>query len=81
MLPLIVGYIGGYSEAKPSKTFVQMLFFILGTAIVFSVIGIFCALTGKVFVAFAGAVKGCDLRATASYFLTIGAGVHVDGAA
>ena len=58
MLPLIVGYIGGYSEAKPSKTFVQMLFFILGTAIVFSVIGIFCALTGKVFVAFAGGYFG-----------------------
>ena len=27
MLPIIIGYIGGYSDAKPLKTFVQMLFF------------------------------------------------------
>ncbi len=50
MLPIIIGYIGGYSEAKPSQTLVQMIFFVLGTAVVFSVIGIICALTGKVFV-------------------------------
>ena len=39
MLPIIVGYVGGYSDAKPTKTFMQLLFFILGSAIVFSVIG------------------------------------------
>ncbi len=50
MLPIIIGYIGGYSEAKPSVTFLQMMFFVLGTAVVFSIIGIICALTGKVFV-------------------------------
>lgn len=50
MLPLIIGYVGGYSDEKPLKTFVQMLFFVLGTSIVFSVIGIFCAITGKLFV-------------------------------
>ena len=50
MLPIIVGYIGGYSDAKPSKTLLQMIFFVFGTAIVFSIIGIICALTGKVFV-------------------------------
>lgn len=50
MLPIIIGYIGGYSDAKPSKTLVQMLFFVFGTAIVFSIIGIICAITGKVFV-------------------------------
>ena len=26
MLPLIVGYVGGYGEDKPAKTFVQMIF-------------------------------------------------------
>lgn len=26
MLPLIIGYIGGYSDAKPLKTLVQMVF-------------------------------------------------------
>ena len=54
MLPIIIGYVGGYSKEKPLKTFVQLLFFIIGTAIVFSVIGIICAVTGKVFVSFAG---------------------------
>lgn len=50
MLPLIVGYVGGYSKEKPLKILVQMLFFVLGTGIVFSAIGVICALTGKVFV-------------------------------
>ncbi len=54
MLPIIIGYVGGYSDAKPSKTFMQLFFFIIGSAIVFSVIGIICAVTGKVFVSFAG---------------------------
>ena len=58
MLPIIIGYIGGYSDAKPLKTFVQMLFFVFGTAIVFSLIGIICALTGKVFISFAGGYFG-----------------------
>ena len=50
MLPIIIGYVGGYSDEKPFKTFLQLLFFITGSAIVFSVIGIICAVTGKVFV-------------------------------
>jgi cytochrome c-type biogenesis protein len=54
MLPLIVGYVGGYSKENPAKTLVQMLFFVLGTAIVFSAVGIVCAVTGKVFTAVAG---------------------------
>ena len=58
MLPLIVGYVGGYSKNTPAKTFIQMLFFVLGTAIVFSAIGIICAITGKVFVTFAGGYFG-----------------------
>ena len=61
MLPIIIGYIGGYSDAKPLKTFVQMLFFVFGTAIVFSIIGIICAITGKVFISFAGGYFGIFL--------------------
>lgn len=53
MLPIIIGYVGGYSHENPSKTFLQMLFFVLGSSIVFAAIGILCALTGKVFVSFA----------------------------
>lgn len=48
MLPIIIGYVGGYSDEKPLKTFIQLVFFIMGTAIVFSIIGIICAVTGKV---------------------------------
>ncbi len=50
MLPLIIGYIGGYSDEKPLKTLVQMIFFVIGTGIVFSIIGAICALTGKIFI-------------------------------
>lgn len=50
MLPLIIGYVGGYSNEKPLKTLVQMIFFVIGASIVFSCIGIICAMTGKIFV-------------------------------
>lgn len=55
MLPIIIGYIGGYSNDKPLKTFIQMMFFVLGMSLVFSIIGIICALTGRVFVSVAPA--------------------------
>ncbi len=63
MLPIIVGYVGGYSDAKPAKTLVQMIFFVFGTSIVFSIIGIICAITGKVFISFAGGYFGIILAA------------------
>ena len=50
MLPLIIGYIGGYSDEKPLKTLLQMIVFVIGTGIVFSIIGAICALTGKMFI-------------------------------
>lgn len=53
MLPIIIGYIGGYSKESPAKTLLQMFFFILGTSLVFATIGVICAITGKVFVSFA----------------------------
>ncbi len=54
MLPIIIGYVGGYSKEKPLKTLLQMIFFILGTAVVFTSIGIICAITGRVFISFFG---------------------------
>ena len=54
MLPIIVGYVGGYSDENPQNLLIQMIFFITGMGIVFSLIGLICAVTGKVFVAFAG---------------------------
>lgn len=53
MLPIIIGYIGGYSKEKPGKTLLQMLFFVLGSSLVFASIGVLCAITGKVFVSLA----------------------------
>ena len=50
MLPLIIGYVGGYSKEKPLKTLAQMVVFVLGTAVIFSAIGTICAITGKAFV-------------------------------
>ena len=49
MLPIIIGYVGGFTEQKPAKIFLQMVLFVLGTALVFSIIGVACAVTGKVF--------------------------------
>jgi len=49
MLPLIIGYIGGYSNSNPMRTLFQMVIFVTGTGIVFSIIGIICAMTGKIF--------------------------------
>lgn len=50
MLPLIIGYIGGYSDEKPLKTLLQMIVFVIGSGMVFSIIGAICALTGKMFI-------------------------------
>jgi len=69
MLPLIIGYVGGYSKGTPLKTFVQLCFFILGTAIVFTIIGILCALTGTVF---ASAFGGYFTVIIASVLLILG---------
>lgn len=49
MLPLIIGYVGGCSKETPKRTCIQLVCFIFGTSIVFSVIGIICAITGSVF--------------------------------
>ena len=54
VLPLIIGYIGGYGDSDKFKTFVQLISFVLGLSCVLSVIGVICALTGSVFTAFGG---------------------------
>lgn len=53
MLPIIIGYVGGYSKESPAKIFLQMIFFVFGSSLVFALIGIICALTGRVFVSVA----------------------------
>ena len=69
MLPLIIGYVGGYSKETPFRTFLQLCCFIFGTAIVFTIIGIACALTGTVF---ASALGGYFTLIIASLLLIMG---------
>lgn len=69
MLPLIIGYIGGYSKETAFRTFLQLCCFIFGTAIVFTAIGIFCAITGNVF---ASALGGYFTLLIASLLLVLG---------
>lgn len=69
MLPLIIGYVGGCSNETPYRTFVQLCFFILGTSIVFTVIGVMCAITGSVF---ASAFGSYFILIMASMLMVIG---------
>lgn len=55
MLPLIVGYVGGYGDSNKLKTFIQLSSFVFGLAVVLTVIGIICALSGSVFASIGGA--------------------------
>ncbi len=54
MIPLIVGYVGGYGDSDKFKTFIQLTSFVFGLSVILSIIGVVCALTGNVFVAFGG---------------------------
>lgn|SRR5574344_413570 len=56
ILPLIVGYIGGYSEEKNLKTLIQMISFVFGLSFVLSFVGVLCAFTGRVFASFSSPV-------------------------
>ena len=69
MLPLMVGYVGGCSKETPFRTFIQLSCFILGTAVVFTIIGIICAVTGSVFASVFG---GYFTIIMASLLLVIG---------
>lgn len=55
VIPLIMGYILGFSKQNAFKTAIQLFFFILGSAVIFSIIGILCAVTGRVFISIGGA--------------------------
>lgn len=69
MLPLIVGYVGGYGDNNKGKTFIQLSSFTLGLAVVLSVIGLICAITGNVFSSIGGSYFVLIL---ASFILVMG---------
>ena len=56
MLPLIIGYVGGYNKEDNKKLFIQMLSFSVGLSLILSIIGVVCALTGKAFTSLASPV-------------------------
>lgn len=56
ILPLIIGYVGGYSKDDNKKLLVQMLAFSLGLSSVLSIIGVICAITGRAFTSIASPI-------------------------
>jgi cytochrome c-type biogenesis protein len=69
MLPVVIGYIGGFNKNDNQKTLIQLLSFVLGSAIVFSIIGVICAVTGKIFISITG---GYFILIIASILLLMG---------
>ncbi len=53
ILPLIIGYVGGYAKDGNKKLLIQMLSFSFGLSLILSIIGVLCAITGKAFTGFA----------------------------
>jgi len=49
MLPITVAFVGGKAQGSRCKGFVLSVFYVLGLAIVYSSLGAFAALTGKMF--------------------------------
>jgi len=49
VIPLTVAVIGGQGETSGARGFVLSLFFVLGLALTYTVLGMFAALTGKLF--------------------------------
>ncbi len=56
ILPLIIGYVGGYSKESNHKLLIQMIFFSLGLSSVLSIIGIICAVSGRAFTSVASPI-------------------------
>jgi len=49
MVPLLVGYIGGYGEGSKSRGFILSASFVTGMAVTFSILGFIAAYFGRVF--------------------------------
>ncbi|MCK5086082.1 MAG: sulfite exporter TauE/SafE family protein, partial [Melioribacteraceae bacterium] len=49
LIPITIGFFGGQSEGKTSKLFLMGLFYVLGMALTYSIVGVVTALSGAVF--------------------------------
>lgn len=56
ILPLVIGYVGGYSKKDNKTLLLQFLSFSLGLSVVLSIIGVICAITGRAFTSFASPI-------------------------
>lgn len=56
ILPIVVGYVGGYSDNTSKKTVLQVLFFVVGLALTLTILGVTSAIAGKTFGSHAGPV-------------------------
>lgn len=48
LLPVVVGYVGGYSGERNRKSVLQIFFFILGLSLALTTLGVVSAMTGQV---------------------------------
>lgn len=49
LIPITIGFFGGQSEGKTSRLFVMGLFYVLGMALTYSIVGVITALSGAIF--------------------------------
>ena len=49
LIPITIGFFGGQSEGSTKKLFLMGLFFVIGMALTYSIIGVVTALSGSVF--------------------------------
>jgi cytochrome c-type biogenesis protein len=49
MIPITVAFVGGKAQGRKWRGFVLSVFYVLGLAIVYSILGAFAALTGRIF--------------------------------
>ena len=49
MIPITVGYIGAHSGASKARGFLLSTFYVLGVAVTYSTLGMFAALSGRMF--------------------------------
>lgn len=49
MIPITVGYFGNQAEGRASRTFLLAVLYVLGLALVYSILGVSAALTGSLF--------------------------------
>jgi cytochrome c-type biogenesis protein len=47
ILPIVIGYIGGYSENTTKRTVIQLIFFVVGLSLVLTTLGVTAAFTGR----------------------------------